>query len=146
MQFQSLYRLFFKSASNSSIDWSSTPAAPRFAFTRLYASQTNRLGILHDFALSKRLLPLPVDLPVKLDSVAPSLQFHYRTFVTTTRDSAPVPRFGTRALMGLPLELLPSHRVTGSHVPHKSPNRVHAASPSGRHLSRKQVSLRPIPS
>src|SRR5271165_1436088 len=104
MRFQSLYRLFCKSASNSSIDWSSTPAAPRFAFTRLYASQTNRLGILHDFALSKRLLPFPVDLPVKLDGVAPSLRPRYRAFITTTRDSAPVPRIGTQALMGLPLE------------------------------------------
>jgi len=42
-------------------------------------------------------------------------------------DSAPVPRLGTLALVGLPLERLPSHRDTGSHVPHKSLNQGHAA-------------------
>jgi len=103
------------------------------------------LGILHDFAFSKRFLPSPVDLSVQLNSVAPSLRLRYRAFFTTARDSAPVPRFGTQALMGLPLELLPWHRDTGSHVPHKSLNRVHAVSPAGRRLSRKQVSLRLFP-
>src|ERR1700688_4288857 len=107
MRFQSLYRLSFKSFSNPSIVCPSTPAAPRFAFTLSYASQTHRLGILHDFTLSTRFLPLPVDLITKLDSVAPSLRLHYRTLNTTTRDSAPVLRLGTQALMGLPLELLP---------------------------------------
>src|SRR5450759_132262 len=93
----------------------------------LYASQTHRLGILHDFALSKRLLPSPVDLLVKPNDAAPSLPPRYRVFFATTRDSAPLPRLGTQALVGRPLELLPSHRVTGSHVPHKSLNQGHAA-------------------
>src|SRR5262249_24074302 len=89
--------------------------------------------------------PFPVDHSVKLDSVAPSLRFHYRTFTTTTRNSAPAPRVGTRALMGLPLEPLPSHRGAGSHVPHKSLYRIHAAYPAGRHLGSKQVTPRLFP-
>jgi len=70
---------------------------------------------------------LPVDQLLKLNDVAPSLQSRYRTFITTTRDSAPAPRFGTLTLTGRPLESLPWHRCAGSHVPHKSLNRVHAA-------------------
>src|SRR5260370_4705326 len=102
------------------MDRSSARAAPLCPWTRLYATKTHGLGILPAFALSKRFLPLPVDLPVRPNSVAPSLQPHYRAFITPTRDSAPVPRLGTQALTGRPLELLPSHRDTGSHVPHKS--------------------------
>ena len=37
--------VLFQSLSKSSIDCSSTPAAPLFAFTRLYASQTSHLEI-----------------------------------------------------------------------------------------------------
>jgi hypothetical protein len=76
---------------------------------------------------SKGLLPFPVDLSVKLNDVAPWLQSRYRTFITTTRNSVPALRLGTRALAGRPLEFLPSHRGAGSHVPHKSLDRVHAA-------------------
>ena len=42
--------------------------------------------------------------------VAPSLHRHYSDFITTTSDSAPVPRIGTQVLVGSPLERLPSHR------------------------------------
>src|SRR6516162_5820182 len=76
--------------------------------------------VFHGFALSKRLLPLPVDLCIKLNDVAPSLQSDYRIFLTTTRDSAPASRIGTQALAGRPLELLPLHRKAGSHVPPNS--------------------------
>jgi hypothetical protein len=97
------------------------------------------------FALSKRLLPLPVDLPIRPDGVTPSLQPHYRTFLTTTGDSAPVPRFGTRALVGLPLELLPSHRgdrfPRSTQEPEPRSRRLHA----GRRLGSKQVPPRLIP-
>ena len=54
---------------------------------------------------------MAVDLSIKPDSVAPSLQRHCSTFITTTRNSAPVLRIG----------------ATGSHVPHKSLKQVHAA-------------------
>ena len=42
--------------------------------------------------------------------VAPSLHRHYSDFITTTSDSAPVPRIGTQVLVGSPLERLPWHR------------------------------------
>jgi hypothetical protein len=41
IRFQIRYRLLFRSASKSSIDCPSTPAAPLFALTRLYASHTS---------------------------------------------------------------------------------------------------------
>ena len=59
----------------------------------------------------------------KTDRATPSLQPHYRTFFATTCCSAPVPRFGTQILVGLPLASL-GIGVTGSHVPQKSLNRV----------------------
>jgi len=62
---------------------------------------SNKAGLL------KRLLPLLVGPPIKLDNAAPSLQSHYRTFITTTGYSAPVPCLGTLTLMGPPLEFLP---------------------------------------
>src|ERR1700687_50403 len=83
--------------------------------------------MLHDLALFKGLLPLPVDNSLKLTDVAPSLQSRYRTFLTTTRDSAPAPRFGTLTLTGRPLESLPWHWCAGSHGPHKRLKRGHAA-------------------
>src|SRR5206468_5346874 len=61
MRFQSLERLFERSASNSAIVCPSTPAAPWLAFTRLNASQTSRFGMSNGFALLKRLLPSLVD-------------------------------------------------------------------------------------
>ena len=50
-----------------------------------------------------------VDPTTKPGDWAPSLHAHYRHFDATTSPSAPVLRIGTRALVGLPLELLPSH-------------------------------------
>lgn len=45
IRFQILYRLFFRSVSNSSMDCPSTPAAPLLAFTCRYASHTSALEI-----------------------------------------------------------------------------------------------------
>src|ERR1700740_1776801 len=59
------------------------------------------------FALLKGSSRRAVDLSIKPDSVAPSLQRHYSTLITTTRNSVPVLRIGTRGLVGLPLEHLP---------------------------------------
>jgi hypothetical protein len=44
IRFQILYRLFLRSASKSSMDTPSTPAAPLFRLTLLYASHTSRFG------------------------------------------------------------------------------------------------------
>jgi putative transposase len=62
---------------------------------------------VNGFALSKGSSRMAVDLSTKPNSVAPSLQRHYSTFITTTRNSAPVLRIGTRVLVVLPLEHLP---------------------------------------
>jgi hypothetical protein len=97
------------------------------------------------FALSNGSSRGPVDHSIKLDRVAPSLQSHYRTFGTTTRDSAPVPRIGTLALVGRPLERLPCHRgdrfPRSTHEPKPRSRRLHA----GRHLGSKQVAPRLLP-
>ena len=50
---------------------------------------------------------MAVDLSIKPNSVAPSLERHYSTFITTKRNSAPVLSIGTRVLVVLPLEHLP---------------------------------------
>lgn len=88
---------------------------------------------------------MTVDLSIKLDSVAPSLQRHYSTFFTTTRNSVPVPRIGTRVLVGLPLGHLPWHRgdrfPRSAQEPEARSRRLHA----GRHLGRRQVSPRLVP-
>src|SRR6266545_551854 len=61
IRFQILYRLFFRSFSNSSIVTPSTPGAPSLAFTCRYASHTSCLeisnGLPCDFCPSTRFLP-----------------------------------------------------------------------------------------
>src|SRR5260370_30997980 len=58
IRFKILYRLFLRSDSKSSMDRPSTPAAPLFSLTLLYASHTSRLGISND-------LPFGPDLPTR---------------------------------------------------------------------------------
>src|ERR1700679_1125391 len=75
----------------------------------------------YGFALSMRVLPLPVALRPELNNATPSLQPHYRTFITTTGCSAPVPRIGTLILIGFAhLDFSLSIVATGSCVPHRS--------------------------
>jgi hypothetical protein len=62
---------------------------------------------VNGFALPEGSSRMAVDLSIKPNSVAPSLQRHYSTFITTTRNAAPVLRIGTRVLMVLPLGHLP---------------------------------------
>lgn len=45
IRFQTLYRLPFRSLSNASTLWPSTPGAPLFALTSSHASLTSHLGI-----------------------------------------------------------------------------------------------------
>jgi hypothetical protein len=49
IRFQTRYRLFFRSFSNSPIDTPSTPGAPLLASTLRYASHTAHLDISNDF-------------------------------------------------------------------------------------------------
>ena len=70
---------------------------------------------------------LKVDPWVKQDNVTPSLQLHYRAFITTTSDSAPVLRIGTLPLMGASHLRFSLHiGATGSHVPHRSLDQARA--------------------
>src|SRR3954447_15291294 len=79
---------------------------------------------------SRQFLPdhrLTVALP--LDEAAPSLQLHYRAFLTTTSDSAPVLRLGTQGLAGAACLTGSLHiGATGSHVPYGSQGHGHATS------------------
>src|SRR3954452_8822104 len=76
-----------------------------------------------DAAARYEITTVPPDhrLTVALPLDDPSLQPHYRAFLTTTSDSAPVLRLGT--LAGT-TRLTGSRHIgaTGSHVPHRSPD------------------------
>src|ERR1700757_3546744 len=82
----------------------------------------------YGLALSMRVLPLPVALWPEQNNATPSLQPHYRTFITTTGCSAPVPRIATLTLIGSTyLDFSLSIGATGSRVPHRSLVQGHAA-------------------
>src|SRR5271165_607828 len=84
--------------------------------------------MLYGFALSMMVLPSPVDLTPELNNTTPSLQPYYRTFLTTTGCSAPVPCIGTLTLIGSAyLDFSLNIRATGSRVPHRSLDQSHAA-------------------
>src|SRR5512135_3468053 len=107
----------------------------------------------HPALITRPLVALPrrvpphrwVDPATKLGDWAPSLHAHYRHFHATTGPSAPVSRFGTLALVGLPLGLLPWHRgdrFPGSMFEPGSDSRhLHA----GRHAGSQRISPALIP-
>ena len=110
------------------MDCPSTPAAPRLAFTCLYASHTSRLAIQNGLALSMLVIPLRVVGWVKPDDDVPSVQRHYSTFVPITDASAPVFRIGTLVLAVTDrLDFSLHIGTTGSCVPYRSPSQGHAA-------------------
>ena len=82
---------------------------------------------VNGFALAKGSSRTAVDLSITLHSVAPSLQRHYSAFITTTRNSVPVPRVGTLVSWGFHLNFSLGIGATGSHVPHTSLDQGHAA-------------------
>lgn len=66
--------------------------------------------------------------PITPDDAAPSVQSHYRTFVPTMSNSAPVLRLGTQALArATRLRISLCIGATGSYVPHPRLNQDHAA-------------------
>ena len=163
IRFQILYRLFFRSASKSSMDCPSTPAAPFFALTRLYASQTSPLeisnGLTFGSDLSTRSPPgqRPVALANKpqmsrplrsppitgasalLRAGPPACPHRYSTphsFCCSTRSLSPPATF-------------PGHwspyRYTPSHVPCSSRRSGSRRLHTGHHLASKRVSARFIP-
>jgi hypothetical protein len=65
---------------------------------------------------------------IEPDNVAPSVQFHYRTFNPTASDSAPVTRLGTLILAdAVRLDFSLRIGTTGSYVPYHSLIQAHAA-------------------
>jgi hypothetical protein len=124
----------------------STPAAPWFAFTRLYASHTSRFAIQNGFALSTEVFPFsgclhniagrrgPFD-PVPLQNL--------HLYCERLRPCAPHRYSGSRK--GRLLELLPSHRndrfLRSSLKPESGSRRLNA----GCRLDSKQVSSNLIP-
>src|SRR5262245_19836102 len=86
-----------------------------------------------------------VDRSTKRGNWAPSLQAHYRPFRATTSPSAPGPRIGTLALVGLPLELLPEHR--GDRFPGSpfEPGSDSRHLDAGRHAGSKRIAPALIP-
>ena len=86
-----------------------------------------------------------VDPTTKRGDWAPSLHAHYRHFIATTSPSAPVPRIGTLALVGLPLGLLPWHR--GDRFPGSlfEPGSDSRHLNAGRHAGSKRISPALIP-
>src|ERR1017187_8411978 len=87
------------------MDCPSTPAAPLFALTRLYASHTSCFGISNDLSsgpdLPTRLLPehrLVARSDKPTDEPTPSLRSRYRSLITTTGRSASRCRLGTQRL------------------------------------------------
>ena len=80
------------------------------------------------------------------DEPAPSLRSHYRTFITTTSWSAPVPRIGTQTLEGgTPLGFSLSIGATGSHVPCRSSKPGSRRLYAGRRPGGKRVIPRTYP-
>ena len=89
MRFQILNRLFFRSSSNSSRVWRSTPGAPSLAATRLYASHTICLGMSNGLTCDVGMFPLflpgnaPVDRFHIPDEPAPWLRPHLQAAGTS---------------------------------------------------------------
>src|SRR5713101_1194177 len=74
MRFHSLYKFPDRSCSNMAIVSSSTPAAPRLAFTCWYASHTVRLAMQYGFVDVMSLLPaMQVGDLRQPDNATPSL-------------------------------------------------------------------------
>ena len=92
-----------------------------------------------------QVLPLRVAHITKPDDAAPSVQPHYRAFIPTTSDSAPVPRIGTLALAeAIRLSFSLCIGTTGSYVPHQSLDQGHAAFMPDAGWSSRQVSSQPL--
>src|SRR4051795_8459975 len=87
-------------------------------FIRLFSPRTEHTARC-EITLVLPGIRLTVAIPP--DEAAPSLQPHYRAFLTTTSDSAPVLRLGTQGLAGAACLTGSLHiGATGSHVPYGS--------------------------
>ena len=101
-RFQILYRLPSRCWSNIFKVCPLHPGAPLLRRTSRYDAQTSAFGISNDFRCIGYVIPFWVVSSAMNVIPIPSLQTHYRFFITTTNESAPVSRY------------VPE---TGSHVP-----------------------------
>ena len=122
------------------MDCPSTPAAPLFALTRLYASQTSLFEIQNGFALFTRLLPSLVDLQIKADNAAPSLHPRYGTSPLLQTAPSPCPASVLSPLWSLPLGFLPYHRNDRFPRSTQEPGSRSRHLYAGRRSGNKQVS------
>src|SRR6266480_6930493 len=161
IRFQSLYRLFFNSGSNSWRDCPSTPPAPSLALTLRYASHTTCFEIANGFGLglaagSSCLGSCP---PSKTGWPVPFARPALPGVITTAEQSATAcPRYGTLLLTDLAAWRSPScarvsHRPPRSQSRGRSfPRSTSAPEPGSRRLyagcrlGRKQVPPRLVPS
>src|SRR5512143_4073833 len=92
-----------------------------------------------------------VDHQTNQDDPPPSLQPHYRSFITTTGRSVPLPCIGTLPLTAITAWSSPLPRATsthrtgnimarGSHVPYQRLNRARATYVPGNRQGSRQVS------
>src|ERR1700680_320804 len=86
-----------------------------------------------------RLFLVPILSTKRPPDPIPSLQPHYRAFITTANRSAPVLRLGTLASRFSPLVLLPCHRRTGSCSSAQKPASDSRPLYAGRHLPSHQA-------
>jgi hypothetical protein len=113
------YRFLLKLCSNCAIDTPSTPAPPRLAFTRLYASHTSRFETLNDFASAACIIPSSGCANAAAERRRPFGPVPLQNLRPTSSVSVPVPRLGTQALAkAIRLSFSLIIGATGSHVPH----------------------------
>src|ERR1700680_2584747 len=87
----------------------------------------------------------PVVSTIRPPDPIPSLQPHYRAFITTANRSAPMLRLGTLASRFSPLVLLPCHRSTGSCSSAQKPASNSRPLYAGRRLPSHQAPDRLVP-
>ncbi|MEG2151564.1 MAG: hypothetical protein RRY36_10140, partial [Bacteroidaceae bacterium] len=71
---------------------------------------------------------------------------YYKSFITTTSCSAPIPCIGTLILVGFPLEFLPYHQGRRFPSSIQKPTLCSCYLHAGHRLDSKQVSSKLIPS
>src|SRR5208282_2269037 len=116
------------------------PSRSRRTVRDTLASYGSHCSAAYGLALSTGFLPSLVGPGFELNNATPSLQPYYRTFLTTTGCSAPVPCIGTLTLIGSAyLDFSLNIRATNSRVPHRSLDQSHAAFMPDRRLGRNQA-------
>ena len=159
IRFQILNRLFFRSASNASMDCPSTPGAPLIPLHLEPGVPYLLFGDLERLTRCLQLVhaappgPRLTERTTATDDPAPSLRPRYRGFTTTTGRSASASRDGTQVpTRTLPTRDTPSRRLlrrqyqdAPSHVPHESRRPGSRHLHAGHRLASRRAPARLIP-